>query len=311
MWSKEILEKTNRSEKRQEVVKTCEPKQKLVNIWVDGFGDILSQKNTHFASSPQVGYRSKGAGAVGGVDFNFAKYLYVGALGAYTHSNLDWKEHKGNGDVDSGYAGLYASAIGRIFYGNAAVIRSWNRYKAHREIVYPGMNRIARNEHGGNQVLSHLDTGFNFGAGKGFVIRPFDAFDYITQQEDSFKEHGAGALDLSVLGKTLRMIRNELGFNFAKCFCFDTIQFTLDAKLSWVREVRLKGAAATSQFVGTGVHFTTTGYYPDRSLFSPGLSLTYVALKDRSDLTASLYYNGEFGSGYSDQSLGLQVGFEF
>jgi len=284
------------------------PENDLLYVWVDGLGDFSNQKNTHFASSPQVGYGSTTAGAVGGIDFNFRDNFYVGALGAYTHSNVSYKSHQGHGAINSSYAGLYVSAIGDIFYGNAAVIRSWNHYDAHRNIVYPGMNETARNKHSGNQVLTHFDTGLNFNAWD-LTIRPFDSFDYITQQEQSFKERGGGLTNLSVLGKTFRMIRNELGLNFAKCFSVDRDTVLVDAKFSWVREVRLNGKSSTSQFVGTGVHFTTVGYFVSRSLFSPGLSVTYVTFDDLVHVMA--YYNGEFGSKYSDQSVGLEIGFQF
>ncbi|MBP7074019.1 MAG: autotransporter domain-containing protein [Rhabdochlamydiaceae bacterium] len=290
--------------------KQFKPEKKFVEIWVSGLGDFLTQDNTHFASSPQIGYRNVTGGAVGGIDFNFKEHYYVGALGAYTHSDIDWREHKGSGDINSSYAGLYGSAIGKIFYGNASVIRSWNRYEAHRNIVFTGVNKVARHQNKGNQFLSHLDTGANLGVG-GFVLRPFDSFDYITEQEHDFKERGAGILDLSVLGNSLRMYRNELGLNFARCFSFHRSQIILDAKLSWVHEERLKGKTATSQFVGTGVHFTTTGYYPDRDLFSPGLSLSFTTYTKELNLTGTLYYNGEFASKYADQSIGLQLGVQF
>jgi uncharacterized protein with beta-barrel porin domain len=318
------------------------PEKKLYYIWADGFGDFSNQKNTHFASSPQAGYGSATAGAVGGIDFNFLDNFYVGALGAYTHSNVSYNKHQGHGAINSSYAGLYASAIGKMFYGNVAVIRSWNHYDAHRNIVYPGQNETPRNNHSGNQVLTHVDTGVNFNAWK-ITIRPFDSFDYITQQEQSYKEHGGGLTNLSVLGNTLRMVRNELGLNLAKCFSIGKppveIQpeptkkkfkkknkkaapevappapvckldkLIIDVKFSWVREMRLKGKSTTSQFVGTGVPFTTVGYFTDRSLFSPGLSVTYITLNDLLDVMA--YYNGEFGSKYRDQSVGLEIGFHF
>lgn len=293
-----------------EKCKQFKPEKKFVEIWANGLGDFLTQANTHFASSPQVGYRNVTGGLVGGIDFNFKKYFYFGALAAYTHSDIDWRKHKGGGDINSSYAGLYASAIGKIFYGNAAVIRSWNRYEAHRNIVFTGMNQIARHQNKGNQLLSHFDSGVNIGVGD-FALRPFDSFDYITQQEQDFKERGAGALDLSVLGNSLRMYRNELGFNFARCFTFHRSQIILDAKLSWVHEERLKGKAATSQFIGTGVHFTTTGYYRDRDLFSPGLSLSFTTYTKELNLTGTLYYNGEFDSNFADQSIGLQLGIQF
>ena len=267
---------------------------------LDGLGDFSNQKNTHYASSPQVGYGSSTAGVVGGFDFNFQDNFYIGALGAYTHSNIRYKNHQGHGEINSGYAGLYASAIGDILYGNAAVIGSWNRYDARRNIIYPGLNATASNKHNGTQLLTHLDTGLNFNVWE-MTIRPFDSFDYITQKEHSFKEHGGGLTDLSVLGKTVQMIRNELGLNFAKCFSVEQDTWVVDVKFSWVREVRLKGKSSTSQFIGTAVDFTTIGYFTNRSLFSPGLSVTYVTLNDLLDVM--VYYNGEFGSKYKIRVL--------
>jgi outer membrane autotransporter protein len=193
-----------------------------------------------------------------------------------------------------------------MYYGNASVIRSWNHFDSKRNIVYPGVNKRAHNTHTGNQVLTHLDTGINWGKW-GFVIRPFDAFDYITQQESRYKEKGAGPFDLVVVGKTLKMIRNELGVSFGRCFVFDKGQITGDVKFSWVREHRLKGKDTTSAFTGTDVHFTVVSSYHSRNLFAPGVSISYKY--NLFDLTA--YYDGEFTHKYRDQTIGLQARFDF
>lgn len=65
----------------------------------------------------------------------------------------------------------------------------------------------------------------------------------------------------------------------------------------------------TANFTEADVPFTVMGYFPDRSLVSPGVMLTGVMWKDR--LTMDLYYNGEFGQKYSDHNYGgqLRIGF--
>lgn len=286
----------------------CNPGEKFVHIWADGFGDFLSQHHTLFAQSPQVGYNSRTGGAVTGIDFNFAKYLYVGALGAYTHSRVHWKQDHGKGDVNTGYAGIYASAIGKAIYANLVAIGGWNHYHAHRNIIYPGMNRTANGRHRGEQLDAHFDTGINIGKGA-LVLRPFDSFDFIVQKERGFKESGAGALNLSVKKKVSQMIRNELGVNLGTCLCFDKSKWIVDAKMSWVREIRLKGSKLQSEFIGTGVPFTVTGYFPDRNLWSPGLTITGKMLDDLLAVTA--YYNGEYRSKYADNTVGLELGLQF
>ena len=79
----------------------------------------------------------------------------------------------------------------------------------------------------------------------------------------------------------------------------------ISPKISWVREVRIKGAQSTVKFADTDASFTVTGLFPDRSLVAPGVSLTATSLKER--LTVEVYYNGEFNGNYSDHSYGGQV----
>ena len=105
------------------------------------------------------------------------------------------------------------------------------------------------------------------------------------------------------------MLRNELGINFASCLCFANGQWTISPKISWVREVRVKGASTQVEFEGTNATGYVEGYFPTRSLVSPGVSITGNFLNDL--LTVSLYYNGEYQGNYSDYSYGGQIRFGF
>jgi uncharacterized protein with beta-barrel porin domain len=132
-----------------------------------------------------------------------------------------------------------------------------------------------------------------------------DSFDYITQTENSYTETGVGSLDLSVKKSNMIMLRNELGLNFAGCFCFRASKWTVFPKISWVREVRVKEKTLTANFINTDDSFTVTGYFPDRSLVSPGVKLQGSMWDDL--LTVSIYYNGQFNGQYSDHNYGAQV----
>ncbi len=281
----------------------CEPDYD-VNLWAAGMGDYLHQSNTHFFGSPVAGYRDSTGGIVTGADYNFSKYFYAGALAAYTHSHMKWNNQQGSGDINSGYGGLYFSMLGRIFYGNLSVIGAWSGYDAKRNIIYPGVSQTAKNNHHGNQILSHVDTGFNLGY-KALTIRPFDSLDWIFQKESSFVEHGAGAYDLSVKSTRANMLRNELGLNLAASRRSEKIQTTIDGKVGWVREVRMSGKTVQSEFVTTDVPFTTIGFFPNRNLLSLGGSLTATTSDDL--LTFTLYYNGVFGNRYSDSNVGGEI----
>lgn len=287
---------------------SCHIQTTPFHIWMDGLGDALSQESVHYASSPQVAYSENMGGFVSGIDYHFLEQFYVGVLGGYTRADLHFSEDQGKGRIKSGYAGLYFSAIGEMFYGNVSVIENWNGFHEYRHLLFPDNTLTASNRHGGRQLLSHIDTGINLGW-KGFTIRPFDSLDYIATKEDSFRETGAGTFDLFTYKSNAIMLRNELGLNFSGCFCVFATTWTLSPKISWVRETRIKGSSYKTEFVGTGVPFHVTGYLPSRSLVSPGVTLTSSMLNDF--LTATLYYNGEFAGGYSDHSYGGELRFGF
>jgi outer membrane autotransporter protein len=248
------------------------------------------------------------AGASLGADYRFLQDFYAGVLGAYTDSSIKWSEGMGKGSVQSAYAGAYFSALGKTLYANTSLLGSLNHFHEKRTILGPNLRMTANNSHGGSQLAYHLDTGINLGL-KGFTIRPFDAFDAIYGWENAFTESGADALDLSVRKSRSTFLRNELGLSFCSCLCYAHVQWMLAPKISWVREVRTKGSTYTAAFVDTDVPFSVTGIFPDRSLVSPGMSLTGRVLSDR--LTFSLYYNGEFRGGYSDHSYGGLLRFGF
>lgn len=112
--------KSSKTERQGTV--SCEKEKRDIHLWVDGFGDILKQNSTTFAGSPQLGYQTKSGGVSLGLDGRFAEYFYAGALGAYTDSSTHWNNSAGKGTIQTGYGGLYLSAISDMFYGNLSVI---------------------------------------------------------------------------------------------------------------------------------------------------------------------------------------------
>jgi outer membrane autotransporter protein len=299
------------------------------HVWASGIGDLMRQKTTTSFDSPQTGYKDTTWGATLGVDWNFLDLFYVGAIGAYTHANVNWDSNYGKGDVKSGYGGVYASAIGPLFYGNFSLIGAWSAFDAHRNIIYPGVSEVAYNKHSGKQLTSHLDTGLNFSISR-LIIRPFDSVDWIVQNEAGFNETGAGIYDLDVDNSRANMVRNELGVDFGSCGYWRKAKFSGDAKVSWVNETRIKGSEFTSVFSNTTVPFTVNGYFPNRNLFACGANITAAIVQElvtceayrngvydhdylaNSDvLSVTISYNGVFGTKYMDNSIGCQLNFGF
>ncbi len=286
----------------------CNTEQEPCTLWMDGFGDWLKQDSTRYSSSAQVGYSNSTAGFVLGTDFRFADVWNVGALSGYTHSNTRWSSDHGHGTINSGYLGLYISGIWEHAYALASTIGAWSDFQDSRNIIFTGEDSTAKGNTDGPQLISTLDLGLTFNW-QGFTVSPFDTFDYITQSEHKFTEHHAGVYDLKIRKSHALMLRNELGLNVSRCECSHNIRWILDGKISWVREVRIHSGHFTSTFVGTDVPFTVTGYMPDRSLVSPGASLT--AFLCEYNISLNIYYNGLYGEDYTDSTVGADVSFNF
>lgn len=286
----------------------CDTEQEPYTVWIDGFGDWLKQDSTRYSSSSQVGYSNSTAGFVLGADYHFADIWNVGALSGYTHSNTRWSSGHGHGTINSGYLGLYISGIWKHAYALASAIGAWSGFQDSRNIAFTGEDTTAKGNTNGPQLISTLDLGLAFNW-QGFTVSPFDTLDYIIQSERKFTEHHAGVYDLKIRSSHARMLRNELGLNISRCECSHNIRWILDGKISWVREVRIHSGHFTSTFVGTDVPFTVTGYMPDRSLISPGASLTAFLCKHNLSLT--IYYNGLYGEDYTDSTVGADLSFNF
>ena len=291
-------------------LKGCPVNKSRAYVWVDGFNSRLRQSSNFIDTNPQVGYHSSTGGGAIGLDVNFLKFGYVGIMGAGTYSDVQWVNNQGKGHINSGYVGIYGSAIGDKKFINLSLLGSVNKYGAARKIIYSGENAQAHSTHNGLQLLSHLDAGLNLDC-KWFTLRPFESLEYIIQHEKNFSEEGAGVLNLDIQKTNPQIFRNELGINFARCFNISKKSRLLaDLKLSWVNESRLKGTLFTSSFTSFDyLTFQTAGYYPNRNFFAPGATLTANFANDTAYITVT--YDAEIGHHYLDQRTGAQFGFRF
>lgn len=286
---------------------TCKTENKPFSAWATGVGDFFHQGAVQFQGSPQFGYSNQMGGVITGLDYNYEGHLYAGALGAYTHSHLNWSQSQGKANVDSGYAGIYGSAIYQPFYCNLSAIGGWSNFDETRNIIFPGVFQTAKNSHHGEQFIAHGDLGLFVALEyKGFTLRPFESFDYLFARESGFTENGAGEYDLTVKSTRMNMLRNELGLNLASCYCNNNKKFIADGKLSWVREMRLNGSSFQPTFVAVPtVPFIVTGTFVDRSLLSAGANLSLLAYDG--NLAFTLYYNGLFGPAFQENGFGGQL----
>ena len=88
-----------------QIDKSEPPSKNRFHVWVERYGNTLKQKEIQFDGNPEIGYSNTMEGTTLGCDVNFAKVFYLGVLGAFTDSLLQWEDNRGSGSIRIGYAG--------------------------------------------------------------------------------------------------------------------------------------------------------------------------------------------------------------
>jgi fibronectin-binding autotransporter adhesin len=280
--------------KPQEIKKPCVEKKRW-DLWEDvSFG--LYREDHH---NNNAGFHNKTILGTVGVDYHFPSNVYLGFVGAYTYSKIDWHRNQTKGSNSSYYGGLYASWLNRFAFVNLSAIGAYNNYANSRKIEFGAIDRHAQARHSGLSLDSHIDFGFILPRQYKFQLYPFAQLDYTYIHQQAYKEHSAKSLNLHIYRNNATMLRNEFGLATKYCIQSGPNFVVPSFKLSWVRELRFKGKHLRSRLSNDKAFgpppgsFSVYGTYPDRSLIAPGAALTALFFDGMFNLTFT--YEGEFG----------------
>ena len=277
-------------------------------IWADAIGDIMHQRG--FSGAP--GLTTRGGGGIIGADRQMFDDFYLGFSGAYTYDGIQWHQRAGYGDVQSAYGTAYMTYSLPNFYVNASLTGAYNRYFSNRHInfsTFETIDRHARSMHEGGEGAAYLGFGGLFQISD-YSINPYISGDYIYLHENAFTEHGAQSLDLHVHQNNSSYLRGEAGLA-ANIYLNhnEKIQWLPSVKMGVVREWRFLSPHYLANLKGLPCTFMVTGLRPDRTIYTPGASLTAILLDEHLGLTFG--YNGEFGRDYIDNNLDFQIDYSF
>jgi fibronectin-binding autotransporter adhesin len=277
------------------------------NIWADVSRDFYHQHR----QTSNFGFHSDTLVGAAGLDYHFPSNTYVGLVGAYTYSDVDWRHSQADGNINSYYGGLYTSWLNDYAYLNLSAIGAYNNYGSSRKIKFGTIDRHAQERHSGLSAEGHLDLGFTFPAHHQFQYGPFGQADYIYIHQKGYHEHDAKSLNLHVSKYNANMLRSELGLQGRYCIAAGSGFFVPSAKVSWVREMRFNGKHLQARFsndtaIGQKPRpYTVRGIWPDRSLIAPGASLTALFRDETVSVTAT--YEGEFGHKMNDNAANITL----
>ena len=278
-------------------------RKKSIEFWVDLIGQWQHQKK----SDNLFGYNDTTAGATIGADYRMHN-LVLGAALSYTYDSLHWKQSAGKATARSYYGGFYGRWNHEGFYINAAVLGAHNQFRTRRHLHFATINRDAHSHHSGNEWLANFGMGYQV-CSQNFQWTPYINLDYVTLHQQSYTETGAKSLNLRVKTKNGTLFQGEGGILLTTKCCSCTGVFVPTIKLAYINQTPFSSRNYHASFVNSSCSFTGKGRDFERSLFAPGLILTYQRFSCMMD--ASLFYDAEIGNRYWAQDVGLNISFRF
>lgn len=255
-------------------------------FWMKPFGSWSRQGNRGGVE----GYHTNGGGVVAGIDGGLTETARLGFALAYAHTAIDSDSDVAPqaADIDTYQAVVYGSqTLAEHTDLNYQIDFGANQNDAHRYIDFGGLNRRATSDSSGWSGHAGLGLGRQFWFGAGTVLTPSVRVDYAALKNRSYREEGAGALDLDVNAQTTDQLL--IGVD-AKLNQEIEQGLTFTANVGAAYDTLNRTNAITSTYAGGGPAFATRGLDPSPWILRGGFGLVS---KETSGFEVSARYDVE------------------
>lgn len=266
---------------------------KTGRVWLAPIGNWLDEGEKGI----QVGFFSRTLGFAAGIDWELFDRFVLGFGGYANHSDLHWKEDRGNLEFNSYAGAAYFDYTHRCFYLGGSLIGGVDHINSLRKISFTTTHQIATATHNAFDLMAQISGGLVFGPSSCFLF-PYFNVDYFYLRQSSFSENGAYGLDLSVQAFGDQTLRTELGMglqvqdtNYRETMCISPKML-----LGWALEAPLSRPLITSAFQGETIDFNVYGWDHTWELFflTLGMNMSYKCFTLGGDYTCEFSSDGKY-----------------
>ena len=269
-------------------------------VWAKLFGahgDQTSQDN--FAG---FGVNTWGM-TVGADSLLESKWVVGGAL-SYAKTDVGMRDFR-TGDstgIQTYQAMAYASRNFGAWYLDSMAAYAYQRYDSIRNTTVSG---TASGSFGGDQIAARVLAGHPIPLTSKTTVTPLAGLEWQHLDQNGYTETGAGALSLSVQGRSAERLRSTLGAKLETAMeLSDGTKLKPSVHAAWMYDFKNSGVDTTATFVGGGPAFVTPGQALARNSFNVGAAL---AIQRSRNFTLTLQVDGEKSTGftsYAGQAVG-------
>ncbi len=293
----------------QKYANLCDDKNSTV--WFEAIGALAYQKS----QSQTPGFNPATAGAILSFDHKITEKLLVGGGLAYLYTHIHEKQNAGHSNINQEEAFIYSSWDNQRFYIDTLLMGGAVQINQVRNIKMTGFAFRSTSHPKGWQLLPHLEVGYKknwYNACKtsSFCPNVFVMLDWANAWQESYKEKGSGPFNAAQKSYYGSLLRTEAGFRFYETFFFDSWNFTIQEKISYVNTQSFNAGKVKAFLVGSPGAFTVETLSSAQNLGVAQLAMSFDPRSDGYPIT-TLFYQGEFGSKYQSHQLNLELAWQF
>jgi outer membrane autotransporter protein len=272
--------------------------------WTEAFGQWATQ-DSH---SDSTGYEADTKGIAFGLDNLLSDKIIVGISVGTSKADIDLKQNQGDGDIRSYFGSAYASYFTDRMYFDGVLSFGLQDYDNTRRTNIGAISNNVSSSHDGESYAAYIESGCMLKAGD-WAFQPFMALGYTYLDEESYDEHGANGINLSIESRKTDSLISDLGARIAYPFKAKTWLCIPEATLAWHHDYDIDSRSIVASFDSApNIRFKASGEEYDKDGVILGAALTLIS---KNDLSLSINYTGDIRSSYYSHSLTGGIRYEF
>ncbi|WP_029406713.1 autotransporter outer membrane beta-barrel domain-containing protein [Thiomicrorhabdus sp. Milos-T2] len=266
-------------------------------FWIQPFGNWTEQDD----QDGVAGYKVDSKGLVIGVDGDISSSVKLGTAFSVSNSNVDSKQSIGGYDTDvSSYQlSLYGTkSFSDTLVMNGSVSLGTSDYDTKRTLFD---NSQAKSSYGSTHSHVNAELEKHYPITEKLDLTASLNLDYHNVNVDSYKESGAGALNLNVDNQSYDSLVTSVG---GKLTYVPSDKWITFGEMTVGHDFLTDKNTVTSSLTGTGASFSTEGIKPDERVYSAGIGAKYTT---DSGAEFSTKYDVNTRENYVDQTVSANL----
>jgi uncharacterized protein with beta-barrel porin domain len=236
--------------------------------------------------------------------------LRVGGGISHLFTHIRENQSQGHSNMNQEGAFAYSSWDHQRFYVDLLVMGGGVQIDQVRHITMTGFSFRSSSNPKGWQFLPHLEVGFKESVPRQFDYNLFVMLDWANAWQKSYKEKGNSPFNAAQKSHYGSLLRTEAGLRFYETLFFQSWNFTIQEKISYVNTQSFNAGKVNAFLVGSPGSFTVETLSSAQNLGVAQLALSFDPLNACYPIS-TLFYQGEFGSKYQSHQVNIELAWRF